>query len=79
MFSKSSTTQKKLEFENQTKKTTKFVQNENWIENLQNELNQLKNKQAKGAKLRANIRQELEGKKGPKTFFRVVERQNMQT
>ena len=79
MFSKSSTTQKKLEFENQTKKTTKFVQNENWIENLENELNQLKNKQAKGAKLRANIRQELEGKKGPKTFFRVVERQNMQT
>ena len=30
------------------------------------------------AKLRANIRQELKGKKGSKTFLRVLERQNMQ-
>ena len=43
--------------------TTKLVQKENFkpkikamIENLQNELDQLENKQAKGAKLRANIR-----------------------
>ena len=63
----------------------KFVQKENFepkikpmIENLQNELYQLENKQSKGAKLRANIRQELEGEKGSKTFFRVLERQNMQ-
>ena len=63
----------------------KLVQKENFkpkikamIENLQNELDQLENKQAKGAKLRANIRQELEGEKGSKTFFRVLERQNMQ-
>ena len=48
------------------------------IENLQNELYQLENKQSKSAKLRANIRQELEGEKGSKTFFRVLERQNMQ-
>ena len=63
----------------------KLVQKENFkpkikamIENLQNELDQLENKQAKGAKLRANIRQELEGEKGSKTFFRVLERQNRQ-
>ena len=48
------------------------------IENLQDKLYQMKKKQAKGAKLRANIRQKLEGKKCPKTFFRVLERQNMQ-
>ena len=35
-------------------------------------------KQAKGAKLRANTKKELEGKEGSKTFFRVLERQNMQ-
>ena len=63
----------------------KFVQKENFepkiktmIENLQNELCQFESKQAKGAKLCANIRQELEGKKGSKTFFRLLERQNMQ-
>ena len=32
------------------------------IENLQDELYQLENKQAKGAKLRANIRWKVEGK-----------------
>ena len=51
----------------------KLVQKENSepkikpvIENLQNELYQLENKQAKGAKLCANIRQELGVKKAPK-------------
>ena len=48
------------------------------IENLQNELYQLDKTQAKGAKLRANIRQQLESEKGSKTFFRVLKRQNMQ-
>ena len=48
------------------------------IENLQNELYQFENKQAKNAKLRANIRQKLEGEKGSKNFFRLLERQNMQ-
>ena len=33
------------------------------IENLQHELNQLENKQGKGAKLDADIRQEVEDKK----------------
>ena len=47
------------------------------IENLQNELYQLEKKQAKRAKLCANIRQELEGEEGSKTFVRLLERQNM--
>ena len=47
------------------------------IQNLQDDLYQLVNKQAKGAKLCANIRQKLEGKKYPRTFFKVLERQNL--
>ena len=43
------------------------------IENLRDELYQWENKQGKGAKLCAKIRQELRGKKGSKTFFRVLE------
>ena len=35
------------------------------IENLQDELHQLENKQEKSAKFGANIRQEVEGKKCP--------------
>ena len=42
------------------------------IENLQDELYQLKNKHVKGAKLVANIKQEMEGKKCSKTFFKVL-------
>ena len=41
------------------------------IENLQDELYQLENKQAKGAKLPANIGWELESEKCSKTFFKV--------
>ena len=48
------------------------------IENLKDEFYQLENKQEKGAKLHANIRQELEGEKCSNTFFKVLERQNMQ-
>ena len=62
----------------------KFVQKENvkpkikpMIENLQNELYQLENKQSIGASLCANIRQVLEGEKDSKIFIRVLERQNM--
>ena len=47
-------------------------------ENLKDELSQLKSKQTRGVKLRANIRQELEGKQCSKTFLKVLERQNMQ-
>ena len=48
------------------------------IENLQDELYQLENKQTNGAKFRANIRRELESQKCSKTFFKVLERQNRQ-
>ena len=47
-------------------------------ENLQDELCQLEKKQAKDSKLRANVRWELEGEKCSKTFFKVLERQDMQ-
>ena len=46
------------------------------IKNLQDELWQLENKQAKGAKLRAITRQQLEGEKWSKTLSKVLERQN---
>ena len=39
------------------------------IENLQNELYQLENKQVKGANVCANIMQELEGKKRVQNFL----------
>ena len=48
------------------------------IENLKDEICYLENKQAKGAKLRVNIRYELEGGKWSKTFFNVIWRQNKQ-
>ena len=47
------------------------------IKNLQHELYQFENKQAKGAKVRPTIRWKLEGKKCSKTFFKVIERKNM--
>ena len=40
------------------------------IKNLQDELYQLGNKQAKGAKLHGNIRWELRAKNAPKSFFK---------
>ena len=47
------------------------------IRNLQDELYQLENKQAKSAKLHPTIRWKLEGEKCSKTFFKVLERKNM--
>ena len=47
------------------------------IKNLQDKLYQLENKQAKGAKLRAKIKWELEGEKCSKTFFKVLEKRIM--
>ena len=44
------------------------------IKNLQDKLYQLENKQAKGAKLRAKIKWELEAEKFSKTFFKILER-----
>ena len=46
------------------------------IDNLQDELK--KKKKARSAKLRANIRMELEGEKCSKTFFKVLDGQDMQ-
>ena len=45
------------------------------IENLQDELYQLENKQAKDAKLRTNIRS-WRAKKCPETFFTALVKQN---
>ena len=42
------------------------------IENLEDELYQLENKQAEGAKLGTNIRQKVEREKCSKTFFKVL-------
>ena len=47
------------------------------MKTCKDELYQLENKQAKGAKLGANIRQKVKGKKCSKTSFEVLERQNM--
>ena len=48
------------------------------IKNLQDKLYQLENKQAKGTKLRARIKSELEGEKCSKIFFEVLRRRNVQ-
>ena len=48
------------------------------IENIKDEIYELKNKQVKGTKLRANIRWQLDGKKWSKIFFKVLQRQIMQ-
>ena len=49
-----------------------------FINNLQDELYSLESKEAKGAKIRANIRWDLEGEKCSKSFFNILERQHMQ-
>ena len=48
------------------------------INNLQDELYSLESKQARGAKIRANIRWDLEGEKCSNSFFKILERQHMQ-
>ena len=48
------------------------------IHNLHDKLYRLETKQATGAKVRANIRRDLEDEKCFKSFFNVLERQNMQ-
>ena len=48
------------------------------INTFQDELYLLEAKQANGARIRANIRWDLEEEKCSKTFFRVIERQHMQ-
>ena len=48
------------------------------INNLQDKLYSLESKQARGAKIRANIRWDLVGEKCSKSFFKIFKRQNMQ-
>ena len=79
-FLKTPPLNKTLEFQD-WKKTAKLNQKKQknfkpeiklMIENLHDELYQLENKQTKGAKLVANIRLEMEGKKCLKNFFKVL-------
>ena len=48
------------------------------INSLQDELYSLESKQARGARIRANTRWDLEAKKCSKSFFKILERQHMQ-
>ena len=84
-FSKSSTTQENIRISRLKNRLRNLYKKQNFkpeikpiIKNLQDELHQLENKQVKDAKLRANIKSELEGEKCSKTFFKVLERRNMQ-
>ena len=84
-FSKISTTQENIRISRLKNRLQNLYKKQNFkpeikpiTKNLQDELHQLENKQAKGAKHRFNIRSELEGEKSSKTFFKVLERRNMQ-
>ena len=48
------------------------------INSLQDELYSLESKQARGARIRANTRWDLEAEKCSKSFFKILERQHMQ-
>ena len=65
-YSKNSTTQGNIRISGLKKRLRNLYE-----ENLQDELYQLENKQAKGAKLCPTIRWKLEGEKCSKTFFKV--------
>ena len=84
-FSKISTAQENIRISRLKNRLRNLYKKQNFkpeikliTKNLQDELHQLENKQAKGAKHRSNIRSELEGEKNSKTFFKVLERRNMQ-
>ena len=84
-FSKNSTKQENIRISRLKKRLRNLYKKENYkpeirpmINTFQDELYLLESKQAKGAKIRANIRWDLEGEKCSKTFFQVLERQNMQ-
>ena len=84
LFLKVPPLKKILEFQNQKKDYETCTKTKFRTKNQTNDCKltkwtlSIKKKQEKGAKLCANIRSELEGEKGSKTFFRVRERQNMQ-
>ena len=84
-FSKNSTTQENIRISRLKKRLRNLYKKENFkpeirpfINNLQDELYSLESKQARGAKIRANIRWDLEGEKCSKSFFNILERQHMQ-
>ena len=58
--------------------TKKKTSNEKLTEDWKLTRRTLENKQVKSAKLRANNKWELDGKKSPKTFFKVLDGKNMQ-
>ena len=85
LFAKNPTKQENIRISRLKRRLRNLCKKENFkseikpmIKNLQDELYTLESKQAKGAKIRANIKWDLEGKKCSKTFFNVLERQNMQ-
>ena len=84
-FSKNSTKKENIRISGLKKRLRNLYKKENFkpeikplINNLQDELYSLESKQARGAKIRANIRWYLEGEKCSKSFFKILERQNMQ-
>ena len=84
-FPKNSTTQENTRISRLKKKLRNLYKKENFkpeikplINNLQDELYSLESKQARGAKIRANIRWDLEGEKCSTSFFKILERQHMQ-
>ena len=84
-FSKNSTTQENTRISKIKKRLRNLYKKENFkpeirpfINNLQDEPHSLESKQARGAKICANIRWDLEGVKCSKSFFNILERQHMQ-
>ena len=84
-FSKNSTTQENIRISRLKKRLRNLYKKENFkpeirpfIHNLQDELYSLESKQARGAKILANIRWDLEVEKFSKSFFNILERQHMQ-
>ena len=84
-FSKNSTTQENIRISRLKKRLRNLYKKENFkpeirpfINNLQDELYSLESKQAKSAKIHANIRWDLEGEKCSKSFFNILERQHLQ-
>ena len=76
IFSKNSTKQENIRISRHKKRLRNLYEKENYkpeikpmINIFQDELYCLESKQAKGTKIRANIRWDLEGEKCSKTFF----------
>ena len=84
-FSKNSTKQENIRISKFKKRLRNLHKKENYkrkikpmINTFQGELYLLETKEAKGARIPANIRWDLDGERCSKIFFKVLERQNMQ-